>query len=162
MRSAATWRATFGISTPLGTSLPIRKAAVASGQFAWRLRPKDTGSSTCAPRADTTRALSPRRAARSERAFLECSRIPWLSWFKRLDLLNGLAAASFASNLLAGASPALASFAVWAGFSKTSSNTALSEPNLDSRVAEGLPWLAMAYVDMDWGWLVRSAKLRDR
>ncbi len=39
---------------------------------------------------------------------------------------------------------------------------ALNEANLDSRVAEGLPWLALTYVDMDWGWLVRNAKLRDR
>jgi transcriptional regulator with XRE-family HTH domain len=39
---------------------------------------------------------------------------------------------------------------------------ALSEPNLDARVAEGLPWLAMTYVDMDWDWLVRNAKVRDR
>ena len=39
---------------------------------------------------------------------------------------------------------------------------ALNEPNLDSRVAEGLPWVALAYVDMDWDWLVRNAKLRDR
>jgi hypothetical protein len=39
---------------------------------------------------------------------------------------------------------------------------ALNEANLDSRVAEGLPWLALTYVDMDWDWLVRNAKLRDR
>ncbi len=39
---------------------------------------------------------------------------------------------------------------------------ALNEPNLDARVAEGLPWLAMTYVDLDWEWLVRSAKVRDR
>ncbi|MGO9084917.1 MAG: helix-turn-helix domain-containing protein [Candidatus Sulfotelmatobacter sp.] len=39
---------------------------------------------------------------------------------------------------------------------------ALNETNLDSRVAEGLPWLALTYVDMDWDWLVRNAKLRDR
>lgn len=39
---------------------------------------------------------------------------------------------------------------------------ALNEPNLDTRVAEGLPWLAMTYVDMDWDWLVRNAKLHDR
>jgi transcriptional regulator with XRE-family HTH domain len=39
---------------------------------------------------------------------------------------------------------------------------ALSEPNLDARVAEGLPWLALTYVDMDWDWLVRNAKLHDR
>ncbi|MGA7358719.1 MAG: helix-turn-helix transcriptional regulator [Candidatus Sulfotelmatobacter sp.] len=39
---------------------------------------------------------------------------------------------------------------------------ALNEPNLDARVAEGLPWLAMTYVDMDWDWLVRNAKVHDR
>ena len=39
---------------------------------------------------------------------------------------------------------------------------ALDEPNLDARVAEGLPWLAMTFVDMDWGWLVRNAKVHDR
>jgi transcriptional regulator with XRE-family HTH domain len=38
---------------------------------------------------------------------------------------------------------------------------ALNEPNLDARVAEGLPWLALTYVDMDWDWLVRNAKLSD-
>jgi len=39
---------------------------------------------------------------------------------------------------------------------------ALDEPDLDARVAEGLPWLALTYVDMDWDWLVRNAKLQDR
>jgi transcriptional regulator with XRE-family HTH domain len=39
---------------------------------------------------------------------------------------------------------------------------ALNQPNLDARVAEGLPWLAMTYVDMDWDWLVRNAKVLDR
>lgn len=39
---------------------------------------------------------------------------------------------------------------------------ALNEPNLDARVAEALPWLALTYVDMDWDWLVRNAKLLDR
>ena len=39
---------------------------------------------------------------------------------------------------------------------------ALNEPNLDARVAEGLPWLALTYVDLDWDWLVRNAKVRDR
>lgn len=39
---------------------------------------------------------------------------------------------------------------------------ALNQPNLDARVAEGLPWLALTYVDMDWGWLVRHAKVSDR
>jgi transcriptional regulator with XRE-family HTH domain len=39
---------------------------------------------------------------------------------------------------------------------------ALNQPNLDARVAEALPWLAMTYVDMDWEWLVRNAKVHDR
>jgi transcriptional regulator with XRE-family HTH domain len=39
---------------------------------------------------------------------------------------------------------------------------ALNEPNLDARVAEGLPWLALTYADMDWDWLVRNVKIRDR
>jgi transcriptional regulator with XRE-family HTH domain len=39
---------------------------------------------------------------------------------------------------------------------------ALNQPDLDARVAEGLPWLVMTYVDMDWDWLVRNAKVRDR
>lgn len=38
---------------------------------------------------------------------------------------------------------------------------ALTESNLDARVAEGLPWLALTYVDMDWEWLVRNAKVSD-
>jgi hypothetical protein len=39
---------------------------------------------------------------------------------------------------------------------------ALNEPNLDSRVADELPWLPMTYVDMDWDCLVRNAKVHDR
>lgn len=39
---------------------------------------------------------------------------------------------------------------------------ALNEPDLDARVAEGLPWLALTYADMDWEWLVRKVKVRDR
>jgi hypothetical protein len=39
---------------------------------------------------------------------------------------------------------------------------ALNERDLDSRVAEGLPWLALTYADMDWNWLVRNAKVHDR
>ena len=39
---------------------------------------------------------------------------------------------------------------------------ALNQPDLDARVVEGLPWLAMTYVDMDWDWLVRNAKIHDR
>jgi hypothetical protein len=39
---------------------------------------------------------------------------------------------------------------------------ALSEPELDSRVVEGLPWLAVRYAaELDWDWVVRNAKLRD-
>ena len=39
---------------------------------------------------------------------------------------------------------------------------ALNQPDLDARVAEGLPWLALNYVAMDWTWLVRNAKVHDR
>src|SRR5215475_3424206 len=41
-------------------------------------------------------------------------------------------------------------------------SSALNESDLDSRVVEGLPWLVLRYVDMDWDWLVRNAKLLDR
>lgn len=40
--------------------------------------------------------------------------------------------------------------------------SALNEPDLDARVAEGLPWLTFTYADMDWAWLVRHAKVHDR
>jgi len=40
--------------------------------------------------------------------------------------------------------------------------TALNEANLDNRVTEGLPWLALAYADVDWDWVVQNAKLLDR
>jgi transcriptional regulator with XRE-family HTH domain len=40
--------------------------------------------------------------------------------------------------------------------------TAVNEANLDNRVTEGLSWLALAYADMDWDWVVRNAKLLDR
>ena len=40
--------------------------------------------------------------------------------------------------------------------------SALNEKDLDARVAEALPWLALYFVDMDWDWLVRNAKLHDR
>jgi transcriptional regulator with XRE-family HTH domain len=39
---------------------------------------------------------------------------------------------------------------------------ALDCDNLDPRVTEALPWLPVAYPEMDWDWLTRSAKLRDR
>jgi transcriptional regulator with XRE-family HTH domain len=40
--------------------------------------------------------------------------------------------------------------------------SALNEAELDSRVVEGLPWLALEYADMDWDWAVQKAKLLDR
>lgn len=39
---------------------------------------------------------------------------------------------------------------------------ALNEADVETRVAEGLPWLALTYVDMDWEWLVQNAKVKDR
>jgi transcriptional regulator with XRE-family HTH domain len=39
--------------------------------------------------------------------------------------------------------------------------TALNEADLDARVTEGLPWLAVTYADMDWDWLVQNAKVSD-
>jgi hypothetical protein len=39
---------------------------------------------------------------------------------------------------------------------------ALDCDNPDPRVIEGLPWLPLAYPDLDWDWLTRNAKLRDR
>jgi transcriptional regulator with XRE-family HTH domain len=38
---------------------------------------------------------------------------------------------------------------------------AISSRDLDSRLAESLPWVALRYADMDWNWLVRNAKLAD-
>ena len=38
---------------------------------------------------------------------------------------------------------------------------ALEQRNLEARVAEGLPWLVLRYPDMDFGWLVPQAKLKD-
>jgi transcriptional regulator with XRE-family HTH domain len=40
--------------------------------------------------------------------------------------------------------------------------TALNTANLETRVTEGLPWLALAYADMDWDWVVQNAKILDR
>jgi hypothetical protein len=40
--------------------------------------------------------------------------------------------------------------------------TALNAANLETRVTEGLPWLALAYADMDCDWSVQNAKLLDR
>jgi transcriptional regulator with XRE-family HTH domain len=38
---------------------------------------------------------------------------------------------------------------------------ALSHNDLDVRLTEGLPWLLLAYSDLDWVWLVRETKLRN-
>ena len=40
--------------------------------------------------------------------------------------------------------------------------TALNAADLETRVTEGLPWLALAYADMDWDWMVQNAKVLDR
>jgi transcriptional regulator with XRE-family HTH domain len=39
---------------------------------------------------------------------------------------------------------------------------ALDQPDLDTRVVEALPWLTCTYADMNWDWLVRNVKVRDR
>jgi transcriptional regulator with XRE-family HTH domain len=39
---------------------------------------------------------------------------------------------------------------------------ALNQSDLDTRVVEGLPWVVLHYVDMDWGWLLQNAKLKDQ
>lgn len=38
---------------------------------------------------------------------------------------------------------------------------AVSQDNLDARVAEALPWVLLQYADLDWGWLVSNTKLRN-
>src|SRR6267142_3433943 len=38
---------------------------------------------------------------------------------------------------------------------------ALTRNELESRVAEGLPWLAYALSNMDWDWVLREAKTHD-
>lgn len=38
---------------------------------------------------------------------------------------------------------------------------ALTKNELESRVAEGLAWLAYAFTDMDWDWVAREAKVND-
>ena len=39
---------------------------------------------------------------------------------------------------------------------------ALDEDELDARVMEALPWLPFRFPEMNWEWLVTTAKLRDR
>jgi transcriptional regulator with XRE-family HTH domain len=38
---------------------------------------------------------------------------------------------------------------------------ALSRPDVEVRVLEGLPWLVVEYYDLDWEWLTREVKVRD-
>ena len=38
---------------------------------------------------------------------------------------------------------------------------ALDAPDLEARLAEALPWLLLAFADLDATWLVREAKLHD-
>ncbi len=38
---------------------------------------------------------------------------------------------------------------------------ALTRDELESRTAEALPWLALAYSNMDWDWVVKQTKLHD-
>ena len=40
--------------------------------------------------------------------------------------------------------------------------TALSQPDLEPRVVEALPWLAWQYADLDWDWVVSNGKVHDR
>lgn len=39
---------------------------------------------------------------------------------------------------------------------------ALDTDDLPARVVEGLPWLPLAFPDLDWEWLLREAKARNR
>src|SRR5258708_681752 len=38
---------------------------------------------------------------------------------------------------------------------------ALTKDELETRVAESMPWLVLTYNDMDWDWVVREAKVND-
>ena len=38
---------------------------------------------------------------------------------------------------------------------------ALLQNDLETRLAEALPWVLMTYPDLDWAWLVRQGKLHD-
>jgi hypothetical protein len=39
--------------------------------------------------------------------------------------------------------------------------SALRAKNLDTRLAEVLPWVLLKHPDLDWEWLVRAAKVND-
>lgn len=38
---------------------------------------------------------------------------------------------------------------------------ALTKDDLESRIAEALPWLVLSYSNMDWDWVVKQAKMHD-
>jgi len=38
---------------------------------------------------------------------------------------------------------------------------ALAQDELEPRLVEALPWLVLRYSNLDWGWVVREAKVRD-
>jgi transcriptional regulator with XRE-family HTH domain len=38
---------------------------------------------------------------------------------------------------------------------------ALLQNDLETRLAEALPWVLLTYPDLDWSWLIRHAKLQD-
>ena len=38
---------------------------------------------------------------------------------------------------------------------------ALRRADLETRLAEALPWVLLTYPDLDWWWLIRHAKLHD-
>jgi transcriptional regulator with XRE-family HTH domain len=38
---------------------------------------------------------------------------------------------------------------------------ALRQSNLESRLTEGLPWIALRYSDLNWNWLLERAKVHD-
>ena len=39
--------------------------------------------------------------------------------------------------------------------------SALSAKNLDTRLAEALPWVLLEHLELDWEWLLRAAKVND-
>jgi transcriptional regulator with XRE-family HTH domain len=39
--------------------------------------------------------------------------------------------------------------------------TALVQDDLEARLVEALPWVVLRYWTLDWGWVVREAKVRD-
>lgn len=39
--------------------------------------------------------------------------------------------------------------------------SAVSKNNLDSRLVEALPWVALKFSDLDWQWLANAARARD-